>query len=335
MKNSMTVHEIANEKNESQATYDNSIHDRVEQNLDNLKRCYGRESYYDRVEGSLESMSRIEAELEAELERMGLNMNVSNLEKRVSDLVELDLDFVADFTDGELRSDMVNVQALVESVSDEDRCGSSTTHSGNYAVSPRELSLRLHEVIQSRLEEHVEELETALRNSQRKVKLMKSENKNSCKVSNSEWKFNEEFDYLSDPLVMKLSGEALDAYNEACQVLSKTDESEEEDDAGLDIYQSNHQDELPKYDGKSTNGSFLHRCPKNIMEEAIYGGGRTSEDQTSRVHGLLDVGVNEDEYGDCDDEMEKQLIEKIVENSKKGSDALLNAQRILFSSYET
>ncbi|XP_039046940.1 uncharacterized protein LOC120187248 [Hibiscus syriacus] len=48
MKNSLTVHEIADEKNESQETYYNLIHDRatssssIEQNLDNLKRCYGR-----------------------------------------------------------------------------------------------------------------------------------------------------------------------------------------------------------------------------------------------------------------------------------------------------
>ncbi|GMJ05807.1 hypothetical protein like AT5G61040 [Hibiscus trionum] len=324
MKDSLTVNEIANEKNESQETYDNLIHDRgwssssIEQHLDSLKLCYGRESYNDKVEESSESMSRIEAELEAELERMGLNMNVSNLERRLSDLVELDPDFVADFADGELRSDMVNVQALVESVSDEDRGGNSTTHSGNYAVSPRELRLRLHEVIQSRLEERVEELETALRNSQRKLKLMESEENNSWNVSNNEWKYNEEFDFPSNPLVMKLTGEALDAYNEACKELLKTDESEEDDDAGSDIYHS-HQDELPKYDRKS------------FTEEAVYGRGKTSEDQTSRVRESLDVGVDEDECSDCDDEMEKQLIEKIVEKSKKGSHALLNAQRIWFS----
>ncbi|KAK8604579.1 hypothetical protein V6N13_099515 [Hibiscus sabdariffa] len=340
MNDSLTVNEIANEKNESQETYDNSIHDRerssssIEQKLDHLKRCYGRESYYDKVEESLESMSRIEAELEAELERMGINMNVSNLERRLSDLVELDLDFEADFAAGELRSDTVNVQALVESVSSEDSSGDPTTHSGNYAVSPRELSLRLHEVIQSRLEERVEELETALQNSQRKVKLMESEQKNSWKVSNSEWKYNEEFNCPSDPLVMKLSGEALDAYNEACKELSKTDESEEDDDAEPHIHQSNHQDELPQYDRKSADGSSLHQCPKNTTEESVHRRGRTSEDQTSRVHELLNVDFNEDECSDCDDEMEKQLIEKIVEKSKKGSYAVLNAQRIWFSSDE-
>ena len=120
-----------------------------------------------------------------------------------------DLDFIADFAEGELRSDMVNGQVLVQSVSNEDRSGTSTTHSGNYAISPRELSLLLHEVIKLRLEERVQELETALQNSQRKVKLMESGHKSSWKISNSEWKYsstlesplrNEEFDCMSKPL---------------------------------------------------------------------------------------------------------------------------------------
>ncbi|XWS37272.1 hypothetical protein CRYUN_Cryun19dG0029100 [Craigia yunnanensis] len=351
MKDSLTVKEIANENYESQEKYDHSFHDRAtnssshEQNIDNSTRYDGKESYYEKVEESSESMSKIEAELEAELERLGLNMNVSNLERRLSDLVELD----PDFAEGELRSDMVNGQALVQSVSNEDRSGTSTTHSGNYAISPRELSLRLHEVIQSRLEERVEELETALQNSQRKVKLMESKHKNSWKISNSECKYfstlespqiNEEFDCMSKPLVMKLSGEALDAYNEACEELLKVDESEDED-APSNIYQNNHREELHKFDGNMAwgcqngiNGSLPHptHYEKKISEKPFYGDGRTREEQPSRIQELHDVGVSEDECGDeCDDEMEKQLIQQILEKTKKGSPVLLNAQRILFS----
>ncbi|XWS47928.1 hypothetical protein CRYUN_Cryun13aG0028200 [Craigia yunnanensis] len=354
MKDSLTVKELANENYNSRETYDNSFHDRatnsssLEQNIDNSPRYDGKESYYEKVEKSSESMSKIEAELEAELERLGLNMNVSNLERRLSDLVELDPDFIADFAEGELRSDMVNGQALVLSVSNEDRSGTSTIHSGNYAVSPQELSLLLHEVIQSRLEERVQELETALQNSQRKVKQMESEHKSSWKISNSEWKYsstlesplrNEEFDCMSKPLVMKLSGEALDAYNEACEEFLKVDESEEED-AASDIYQNNPHEELHKFDGNMSwggqNGNCSLRHPthyaKNISEEPFYGQGRTLEEQPSRVQELIDVGVSEDECSDCDDEMEKQLIQQIVEKTKKGSPILLlNAERILFS----
>ncbi|OMO53149.1 hypothetical protein CCACVL1_28851 [Corchorus capsularis] len=355
MKDSLTVKELANENHESREPYDNSFHERatnscsLEQNMDNSTRYDGKESYYEKVEENSESMSKIEAELEAELERLGLNMNVSNVEKRLSDRLELDPDFEANFADGELRSDMVNRQALDQSVSDEDKSGTPTTHSGNYAVSPRELSLRLHEVIQSRLEERVQELETALQNSQRKVKLIESEHKNSWKISNSEWKYScmseshlisAESDCTSrPPLVMKLSGEALDAYNEACEELLKVDESEEED-AVSDIHENNHHEELPLFgekmacvDQNGVNGSSPHRreYAMKLSEEPFSGYGRTLEEQPLRVQELLDLGVSEDECSDCDDEMEKQLIQQILEKTKKGSPVLLNAQRILFS----
>ncbi|XP_021285617.1 uncharacterized protein LOC110417551 [Herrania umbratica] len=357
MKDSLTVKELANENYESRETYDNSFHDRatnscsLEQNIDNSTRYDGKELYYEKVKESSESISKIEAELEAELERLGLNMNVSNMERRLSDLVELDPDFVADFAEGELRSDKVKDQALVQSVPNEDRSGTSTTHSGNYAFSPRELSLRLHEVIQSRLEERVQELETALLNSQRKVKLMEPVPNNSLKISGSEWKnsstpeslTNKEFDCMSKPLVMNLSGEALDAYNEACEELLKVDESEEED-APSDHYQNNHHhEELHMFDGNMSwggqntgDGSLpnpTHHA-MNISEEPFPGQGRILEEHSSRVQELLDIGVSEDESSDCDDEMEKQLIQQIVEKTKKGSPVLLNAQRILFSMYE-
>ncbi|XVF49962.1 hypothetical protein PTKIN_Ptkin04bG0058400 [Pterospermum kingtungense] len=355
MKDSLTVKELANENYNSQKTYDASSHDRptsssFEKNMDSSTIYDGKESYYEKVEENLGSMSKIEAELEAELERLGLNMNVSNLERRLSDLVELDPDFVADFAEGELRSDMVNGQALVQSASNKDRSGTSTTHSGNYAVSPQELSLRLHEVIQSRLEERVEELETALQNSQRRVKLMESERKSSWNLSNAQQnhsstlerpQIKEEFDCVSKPLVMRLSGEALDAYNEACEVLLNLDESEEEDAASSYFHQHNHQEELHKFDGNmscgdqnAVNGSSRHprHYADNISGEPFDDQVRTSEQQASSVQELLDVvGVSEDECSDCDDEIEKQLIQQIVEKTKKGSPVLLNAQRILFS----
>lgn len=44
-----------------------------------------------------------------------------------------------------------------------------------YAGSPQELSLRLHKVIQSRLEKWIMELETALENSQRRLHSLEME----------------------------------------------------------------------------------------------------------------------------------------------------------------
>lgn len=265
--------------------------------------------------------------------------------------MQLDPDFVADFAEGELRSDMVNEQALVQSLSNKDRSGTSTTHLGNYSVSPRELSLRLHEVIQSRLEERVEELEMALQNSEVKVKLMEPERRSSWKTSNTEQKHSstpekpqiyEEFGCMSKPLVMRLSGEALDAYNEACEELLNLDESEEED-AASDIYQNNHQEERHNFDGNMScggqngvNGSLRHprhHAKNNISGEPLYDQGGNPERQPSSVQELLDVGVSvsEDECSDCDDEIEKKLILQIVEKTKKGSPVLLNcAEDIVF-----
>ncbi|KAD1436642.1 hypothetical protein R6Q59_029045 [Mikania micrantha] len=143
-----------------------------------------------------DAFSRIETELEAELEMLQLNMSSSTLERKISNLVELDPDFEPGVARGELRADMLD---------------DITTHSPNYAVCPRELSLRLHEVLQSRLEERIRELEAEL----------ETQNKKS-------WKDDE--DRVDEPVVLNLSGEALDAYNEACNEFAKFDELDEEFD---------------------------------------------------------------------------------------------------------
>lgn len=97
MKDSLTVKELANENYESQEACDNSFPERamnlssLEHDTDNLTKFDGKESYHQKVEERPESMSKIEAELEAELERLGLNMNVLNLEQRLPDLGEVSL----------------------------------------------------------------------------------------------------------------------------------------------------------------------------------------------------------------------------------------------------
>lgn len=348
MKDSLTVKELANENNDSLSACDNSFNDSMpkhfclEQSKDNLAKHDGEKSFDKNAEESIESMSQIEAELEAELERMGLNMNSSSLERRLSDFVELDPDFEADFAQGELKANMINRD---KTDSNQDASGSSTHHSGNYAVSPRELSMRLHEVIESRLEERVKELETALENSQRKVQLMESQRKSSWrKFSNSPLRFSsdeeskEECNAMAEPLVMNLSGEALDAYNEAFEELMKIDDSEEENSPSGD-FENNHQIGSHPFDRSVSwvhngiiNGSSPHTVhnKEKILSE-VHSSQRTlSEECSLRVQELLDVGMSGDESSDCEGEMEKQLIKQIVEKTKKGSPGVLNAQKWLF-----
>ncbi|KAK1550338.1 hypothetical protein Q3G72_017482 [Acer saccharum] len=326
MKDSMTVKELANVNYGSQDTCDNSFHDSEpicffpEKNVDKSRKHDDEEICDEKAES--DSMSKIEAELEAELERMGLNINASSLERRLSDFVELDPDFVADFAQGDLRPEMIDKPIVDQPDSNKDASGTSKTPSGNYAVSPRGLSLRLHEVIQSRLEERVMELEAALANSQRKVQLLESENKNSWKkFSSSELRYSsaeespvaqEEYNSMAEPLVMNLSGEALDAYNEAYEELMKINESEEEKSTS-GIHENNHQ-------------VGFHHFDQSVSSSQ----GKISEEDSLRVEELLDVGASGDENSDCDDEMEKQLIKQIVEKTKKGSPVVLNAQRVLF-----
>ncbi|KAK9926109.1 hypothetical protein M0R45_023357 [Rubus argutus] len=227
MKDSATVKELANENYGSQDTSDNSVFNRAlnpfspKQNMDKYD---GRDSYEQKAEESSESMSKIEAELEAELERLELNMNTSTLEGRLTDLDELDPDFRADFAQGELRAEMVGGHTAQPKSNENASSTTTAHHCGNYAVSPRELSVRLHEVIQSRLEERIQELEAALQSSQREVRVVELEHKESLSdISNSyvqstiEESTNSKVQSqtIIEPLVMNLAGEALDAYNEA------------------------------------------------------------------------------------------------------------------------
>lgn len=240
---------------------------------------------------------------------------------------------------------MINRQDVDNRESNRDASGSSTHHSGNYAVSPRELSLRLHEVIQSRLEERVKQLETALENSHRKVQVMESDHKVSRRKFSvtklrysSDEESKEECNSMAEPLVMNLSGEALDAYNEAYEELMKINESEDEDSPS-GVYEDNYGSDTYPYDPSLScdqNGKMNRSAPhiahdKEKILMAVYSSqSKASDDHSSRVQELLDVGVSGDENSDCNDEMEKQLIKQIVEKSKKGSPVVLNAQNWLF-----
>ncbi|XP_010320859.2 uncharacterized protein [Solanum lycopersicum] len=114
-----------------------------------------------------ESMSEIEAELEAELQRLEISLKVSTFE-RIFDCVELNPEDEINVVHGDLKLDCLNVQSPDSSGSDS---GTWIDHSkpANHPVSPRELSSRLHEVIESRLEARIKELEAALYHSQNRA----------------------------------------------------------------------------------------------------------------------------------------------------------------------
>lgn len=94
MKDSLTVKELANENNESRDTHDNFISRRavnefLTEQCDSSTRDDGEDSHFQKAGENSECISKIEAELEAELERLGLNMNASTLERRLSEVVEV------------------------------------------------------------------------------------------------------------------------------------------------------------------------------------------------------------------------------------------------------
>lgn len=97
MKDSMTVKELTNENYESHDTCGSFTYERVAnlfphvpKTSNDITKYDGRDAYFQKAEeSSEESMSKIEAELEVELERLGLNMNASTLDKKLYDFLEV------------------------------------------------------------------------------------------------------------------------------------------------------------------------------------------------------------------------------------------------------
>ncbi|XP_010030673.2 LOW QUALITY PROTEIN: uncharacterized protein LOC104420546 [Eucalyptus grandis] len=351
MKDSLTVKELASENYESQDTHIDSLRDTaptpfsLEHSVIDRRVCT-KESYSPKVEETPDSMSKIEAELEAELERLGLNMNIAGLERRLSS-AELE-DLGEHFAQGELRTGIDCAQAFAKEDANESS-STSTTHSANYAVSPTELTLRLHEVIQSRLENRIQELELALENSQRKVRLMESAHKSyrSPKTNNHQLASSLHGTPVHgdsnavarpQPLIMSLAGEALSAYDEACEELMKFDSSEEDSPSGL--YEINHQDisKIIKQDEvrdqNAEENGFIQKLTPNGQDESVETLSREEKltnGHLSRYQEIDSFGMAGDESSDADDEKEKMLIRQIVERTKKGRPVVLKAQTLLFS----
>ncbi|XP_058788473.1 uncharacterized protein LOC131662644 [Vicia villosa] len=329
MKDSLTVKELHNENYGSQETCDHSFNSKElhefspEKHVDSSPRIECKESSYDKKEEqSSESMSKIEAELEAELERLGLDMNNSSLDRKLSELVEIDPDFVADFAQGELPANkFIGTDANV-----------TTPLPSNYGVSPHELSVRLHEVIQHQLEKRVKELEIALENSQRRVRFLESKHDGSFEKASSPTKENslmtrEDCDTMSQPLILNLSGEALDAYNEAYEELIKINDSED-NSPSTNIEQGSplsHDWHATGFEHSSATNSVVDEG--SLSMEPYFSKETMLEGESSS-----ELNVSGDESRDCDnDEIERQLIRQIVERTKKGSPLFQNAKKILYS----
>ncbi|KAL3823985.1 hypothetical protein ACJIZ3_020014 [Penstemon smallii] len=153
MKEMLTVKDLTNENDTPP-----SIKEPIASPSDDVKMT----KFDDKTTENPEVMSQIEAELQAELEMLERNMKPSALE-RISNVVELDPDFEPDIVQGDL-SNGIQID-ISESGNKTTDTTTNFSQPANYAVCPYELSLRLHELIETRLKERIKELETALSNN--------------------------------------------------------------------------------------------------------------------------------------------------------------------------
>ncbi|KAI4326567.1 hypothetical protein MLD38_031868 [Melastoma candidum] len=236
-----------------------------------------------RVE-NLDSMRKIEAELEAELERLGLNVGLDNVQ---------------------LNNMMVDIPKGHGDLEKDGSSGSSTAPSANYAVSLRALTLRLHELIESQLEERIQELELALENSQRKLRLMES----TQKVCTNR-RFSSD---VARPVVMNLPGEeTLSAYGEETyEEFMKFDSSEETTPPC--------RDNSPVWQSIKPNGTT-----KPLLLNRVEVANKT----LSFEQGTDSLGMSRDESSDANDNM---LIRQLVERTKRDAQVVMKVQQLLFS----
>ncbi|CAL5399305.1 unnamed protein product [Camellia sinensis] len=257
----------------------------------------------DRKVENHELMSEIEAELEAELERLELNMKASTSE-RISDFVELDPDFEADVVQGDLK-----VYAMQpcggQPESDSDSSGTSTDHphTANYAVSPRELSLCLHELIESRLEARIKELEAALQNSQKRVNSLEWQH-----IASQRGLAYGELGSSSTPESPTLVNEVNEMYNEAYgEIIRVTDTDQDTPEV---VCNNNRVERDMSW---SDRRLFEDQSRERWSRRLVHGKTGAWDERIERSRGLFEVVESEDED---DDEF---FIRQIVEKTRQGS----------------
>ncbi|XP_057517312.1 protein POLAR LOCALIZATION DURING ASYMMETRIC DIVISION AND REDISTRIBUTION-like isoform X2 [Amaranthus tricolor] len=309
MKDSLTVKELVND-DDSQDTHESSnSHEKI--SLFSNQTDSGVPIGYDDEESvsleKIESLSKIEAELEAELERLELSMKGSSLQEGKSDAFEFyqdtDQDVSAELVQGELNADIFGGKSSSEVTPDR----GSTPQYVQEGVSPHELSLRLHEVIQSRLQQRIMELEAELVKSQKRIQRLESEKNNWRDVSRSESSSNMGSP-VARPLKMNPSGDAIGAYNEIHGELSKINGSQ---NAGSWIHDGNQED-----DTRLSSDQGM----KKKLNPNQNGGNRILPNESSQ---------NKDDDRDDDDDNDLLLIKHIVEKARQGSPAILKAQKAM------
>ncbi|KAJ1265968.1 hypothetical protein BS78_08G114800 [Paspalum vaginatum] len=282
-----------------------------------------------------EPMSKIEAELEAELARLELNITSRRLEEETSDINEVDQEFVGDIICGELKVDMIPCNLTdYSSESDHGRDSRESspdyTRGGNYPVSPRDLSIRLHKVIQRRLEDRIKELESALAHRQKQEQLQMMVTERICSNSESGSSTNhespmfiQETSSAAQPYCLNLSGDALEAYDEAYEEFMRIADSP---------------------CTTSTNGKPQATEDYLVDHGLIWGMEEDSSRKPKEVPAWEQILTTQSAYpsraqesdgddgsSDDDEDDSKVLIQQIVERTKQGSPVLINAQKLLFS----
>ncbi|XP_006664130.1 uncharacterized protein LOC102705124 [Oryza brachyantha] len=284
-------------------------------------------------------MSKIEEELEAELARLELNITSKCLEEQTFDFSEVDQDLIGDIVQGELKIDMAR-RDLTDYSSESDHGRDSResspdcTHDANYPVSPRDLSIRLHKVIQQRLEERIKELETALAQSEKQteVQVVATEQilcERTCSDSNSGSPNQEspvyiqETNSLAEPFCLNLAGDALEAYDEAYEEFMRIADSPctTSTNGKPQVHEEYSVDRSLIWGMEDGSARKLKKVP--TWEQIL----KSEEPNRTRESD----GDDEDESEDDDDQDSKMLIQQIVERTKQGSPVLIHAQRILFS----
>lgn len=334
MKDSLTVKELAVEDDESQDTHHDSLdyghsHSPEAKLDDSMFPDHGK-CHDEKAE--VKSLSKIEAELEAELERLELTMNACSLEGKLNNLVEMEPDFLPDVAVGEFKAEIFSRQTVGQAYADQDGSGNSTAHPADYAVSPRELSLRMHEVIESRLEARVKELEAALQNCQRKFQFgeydhieswRKFPNSDAESLSNPASPVHEnEPSHASNPVVITLLDEAQET-NKANDMFSKMNDSKDYKPHGI-ISSSSGSSSAPREQSPSqVEKGWMDNHEDPCLDEEAY--------NTM----FYDPSSSRESDGGSQDEIEMLLIQHIVERARKqGSSVILNAQKALFSGNE-
>lgn len=233
--------------------------------------------------------------------------------------LQLDPDLIVDVVHGELRANNL-AREIPESQahSHDDASGASTaqTYNANYCVSPKELSLRLHEVIQTRLEERIAELERELLRNQKQLQVMEAGRESSGRTfSNSDMGFSSDQECprqlqptnaLANPFCLNLSGDALDAYDEAYEEFMQM--------SGNDESPVSPVSKAEYVNGFESNSSSRSLPWDNILWSR-------ASDETIRYEEDVESGGSTDEEG-------KMLIQQLVEKTRQGSSALKDAQKM-------